>query len=185
MIEQKTEAAQSKPMEKKGRRTEIDLLIEQLRDAFEGDPWFGRNAKLLLGEVDEATAVVKLNGQHSILELVWHMCTWREFTISFLKPPSDQNLHHFEELDWRELDHNNYSLWTEGLERLERTQQELLSVLRQQDDAILDENVRERTYNYRKLITGIIQHDIYHLGQITFIWKQMKNRDKGVTTNFF
>ena len=39
--------------------------------------------------------------------------------------------------------------------------------------SILEQNVRERTYNYRKLITGIIQHDIYHLGQIAFITKAL------------
>lgn len=103
-------------------RKEIDLLTEQLKDAYKGNPWFGRNAKLLLGEVDEQTAIVKLNGQHSILELVWHMCNWREFAISFLKSSSDLDLHHFEELDWRELDHSNHSSWQEGLQKLDETQ---------------------------------------------------------------
>lgn len=177
MSELTTDAAQSGPTEEKRRRAEIERLIEQLKDAYEGDPWFGRNARLLLEEVDEATAFVKLNGQHSILELVWHMCNWREFAISFMQPSSDENLKHFEELDWREMDHDNRSLWQEGLEKLERTQRDLISLLQQQEDVILDKNVRERTYNYRKLITGIIQHDIYHLGQIAFITKQMKNKD--------
>ncbi len=153
----------------------MDYLIEQLKETWDGDPWFGRNVRVLLGEVDAATAVQKLNGQHPILELVWHMCTWREFTIHALQPGSAFSAKYFEDLDWRELDHADFSLWQKGLEKLRETQQRLVALLEQQDDAILEENVRERTYNYRKLITGVIQHDIYHLGQIAHITKQIRN----------
>jgi uncharacterized damage-inducible protein DinB len=156
-------------------KQEIELLIEQLRDGYEGDPWFGRNAKLLLDEVDEKTAFARLNGQHSILELVWHMCNWREFAIHHLQPSSDLSLHHFEELDWRVLDHNDRSLWQQGLQRLAATQTVLVRLLLQQDDSLLEQIVKERTYNYRKLISGVIQHDIYHLGQIAHITKQVRN----------
>jgi hypothetical protein len=31
--------------------------------------------------------------------------------------------------------------------------------------------VDERKYNFRKLLHGLIQHDIYHLGQIAYIKK--------------
>lgn len=151
---------------------EIGLLIEQLNDAWEGEPWFGRNAKALLGEVDEQTAFTKLNGQHSILELVWHMANWREFAISLLAP-SEKTPAYFEENDWRELDHTHTGLWQEGLKKLQATQAELLSLLAQKDDSLLEQHVTDRTYTYRKLLTGILQHDIYHLGQIAFIRKQM------------
>jgi uncharacterized damage-inducible protein DinB len=154
---------------------EIQLLIEQLKDAYEGEPWFGRNAKALLGEVDEETAFVKLNGQHSILELLWHMCNWREFTISHLAP-SEKTLAYFEENDWQELNHDDKSWWAEGLKRLEETQTKLIELLRQKNDSLLEQKVSERNYDYRKLLTGIIQHDIYHLGQIAFITKAIRNR---------
>jgi uncharacterized damage-inducible protein DinB len=157
-------------------RKEIILLIDQLTDAYEGEPWFGRPARQLLREVDTETAFVKLNGQHSIVELVWHMITWREFTINCLEKSSEYDLKHFEELDWRQLDHKDKSLWQQGLDVLEATQNRLINVLQQQDDSILEQNVSERAYNYRKLINGIIQHDIYHLGQIAFITKAIKQQ---------
>jgi uncharacterized damage-inducible protein DinB len=156
-------------------RKEIVQLQDQLIDAYQGEPWFGRNAKQLLGDVDKETAFVKLNGQHSIVELVWHMITWREFTINCLEKSSEYDLKHFENLDWRKLDHDDKSLWKQGLDILDATQNRLIIVLQQQDDAILEQNVSERAYNYRKLINGIIQHDIYHLGQIAYINKQIKN----------
>lgn len=155
--------------------TEINLLIAQLKDSWEGEPWFGRNAKALLAEVDDAIAFTQLNGQHSILALVWHMANWREFAISHLAP-TDKSLSYFEENDWRSLDHTNKALWPEGLQKLQQSQEELLRLLSQKEDALLEQNVSDRTYNYRKLISGIIQHDIYHLGQIAFITKALRSR---------
>ena len=157
-------------------RKEMMVLIDQLIDAYEGDPWFGRPGKQLLAEVDTKTAFIKLNNQHSIVELVWHMITWREFTINCLQHSSEFELKFFEALDWREIDHSNQALWPEALDKLDETQNKLVSLLQEQEDALLEQNVTERSYNYRKLITGIVQHDIYHLGQIAFITKQIKHR---------
>ncbi len=154
----------------------MDLLIDQLHQTWEGDPWFGRNGNLLLGEVDAAIVFTKLHGQHSILELVWHMNNWKAFAINRLQASSEEDLHYFETQDWRELDHHNTALWNEGLQKLQETQASLMTILQQLDDTILEENVRERNYNNRKLITGIIQHDIYHLGQIAFLTKQLRNK---------
>jgi len=156
-------------------RKEILILTEQLQDSYEGEPWFGRNVKQLIAEVDTSTAFIKLNNQHSIVELIWHMITWREFTINCLQKSSELDLKYFEELDWREIDHSNQSLWSEGLKKLQETQNKLVYLLQEQDDSILEQKVSERNYNYRKLLYGIIQHDIYHLGQIAYITKQLKN----------
>ena len=56
---------------------EILLLAEQIKETYEGDPWFGRSVKALLAEVNDRIAFERPNEQHSILELVWHMITWR------------------------------------------------------------------------------------------------------------
>lgn len=155
---------------------ENTYIAEQLEDAFEGDPWFGRNAKSLLGEVTEEAAFEKVNGQHSILELVWHMITWREFVISRFKKDTVKDLHYFEAADWRTLDHSDKSLWQQGLQRLYQTQNELLEIIQTQNDEILDQNVEERRYSFRKLLNGILEHDIYHLGQIAYIKKTAGNK---------
>jgi len=155
---------------------EMLFLSEQIKDAYEGDPWFGRNAKTLLSEVDEAMVFEKPNGQHSIVELLWHMINWREFTISRFKKDNGNDLHYFEINDWRKLDHSNKNLWQQGLQRLQQTQDELIELLQQQNDELLNQNVEERNYNFRKLLNGIVQHDIYHLGQIAYLKKLLKNK---------
>jgi uncharacterized damage-inducible protein DinB len=157
--------------------SEIQFLIEQFKDAYEGDPWFGKCATKLISETSTDDAFEQPAGQHSILELVWHLCTWREFAINRIQKDNSKDLHAFEEADWRQLDHSDKSLWQQGVERLQQTQAELLKVLQAQDDALLHQNVHGRTYTYRKLIHGILQHDIYHLGQMAYILKIIKNRN--------
>ena len=154
--------------------TEIKTLVEQLKDAYEGDPWWGRNAGKLLDEVNEQIAVEKPSGQHSILELVWHMINWKEFAISRLHEIDGKDLYYFESNDWRHLDHAHKSLWHQGVERLRYVHGELINMLEQQSDDLLDQNVAERGYTYRKLFNGILQHDIYHLGQIAYIVKMVR-----------
>jgi uncharacterized damage-inducible protein DinB len=154
--------------------TEILQIAEQLKEAYEGDPWFGKNAKTLLAEAEAVNVFEKPNGQHSILDLLWHMVTWRDFTLSRLRRDPEKNSTYFEQHDWRSLDHTNKALWHEGLKKFDAVHNELADVLQQQQDHLLIERVPERTYNFRTLLYGIVQHDIYHLGQIAYITKLLK-----------
>lgn len=156
-------------------QAEIASIIGQLKETYEGEPWFGRNIKTLLSEVSEEVALVKPAGQHSILELLYHMIVWREFTISRIEP-TGKDLHYFEENDWQALDHSNKNLWQEGLQKLAQTQDELIRLLQEQDDAMLSRIVNDRSYDFRKLLYGIVQHDIYHLGQIAYITKLLNSQ---------
>ncbi len=152
--------------------TEIAFITRQLKDAYEGDPWFGRSVTSILADTTETTAFQKLNGQHSIVEILWHIITWREFVLDRLQPAKPMG--YFEENDWRDLDHTNKKLWSQGVERLQQLQGELILLLQKSSDEILENIVAERKYNFRKLLNGLIQHDIYHLGQIAFIGKMLQ-----------
>ncbi len=153
---------------------EIQNIISQLRDVYEGDPWYGKAVTKLFLEVNESGVFQKQHGQHSILELVWHMITWREFTIDRLRHSPQMQLEYFNKNDWRKLDHNDVTLWPQGLERLQETQNELLELLAHLDDSILEKQVPQHKYTFRKLLYGTIQHDIYHSGQIAYINKLLK-----------
>src|SRR5687768_16699566 len=97
--------------------SEIAFIISELQTAFAGNPWFGRSIKSLLSEVSLEIGLRKPNEQsHSIAELVYHMVTWKEFTISRLQPQTVKDIHFFEKMDWRELDLSNPTTWTNGLQ---------------------------------------------------------------------
>jgi uncharacterized damage-inducible protein DinB len=154
----------------------VNFLIAQLKDVYSGQPWFGRSVKALLSEVTEDIVFEKPSGQHSIVDLVWHMITWREFVIDRLQHSPQMQLEYFEKNDWRELDPSDATLWKQALERLEETQTEIISLLETKDDSILEMKVPDRDFDFRYMLNGFIQHDIYHLGQIAYIGKlKMKN----------
>jgi uncharacterized damage-inducible protein DinB len=153
---------------------EILQIAEQLKDAYEGEPWFGRSTKEILNEIDEAMVFERPKGQHSILELVWHMITWKEFTLSRLRNDDKMPIKYFEENDWRVLDHSDKTLWRQGLQQFAKLHNELIEVIQKQKDEILSQRVGDRQYDFRKLLFGITQHDIYHLGQIAYIKKMLE-----------
>ena len=102
------------------------------------------------------------------------MILWREFTINRLRKDNSITLQYFDENDWRQLNHNDKSLLEKGLKGIEETQSELIEVLQQQKDDLLLEMVPGREYKYRQLLYGIIHHDIYHIGQIAYLNKMLK-----------
>ena len=152
---------------------ELKMYAAQLDENFSGEPWFGRNILAILSEIDEDIACQKPNGQHSILELLYHMINWRLFTINRLEKSSSPGSNFFEENDWQVLDHNDKSLWQKGIEQLKNSQQKLVNLLNTLKDEELQNPVHERDYENKTLIIGIIQHDIYHLGQIAYIKKML------------
>ncbi len=152
---------------------ELQYIIKLLQITYDGEPWFGRSVKPILSEVDSKLALQKPNGQHSMLELLYHMINWREFVISRIQPGNDKQIQYFDENDWRQLDHSDPTLWKKGLQLLETSQQLLIRLIGTMTDELLSTQVPEREFNYRFMLHGIIQHDIYHLGQIAYVKKQL------------
>lgn len=158
-------------------KREILLIVEQIKDAYEGEPWFGRSIKEILTEIDPAIVFEKPNNQHGILDLLWHMINWKEFVLSRLRNDVEKPMSYFEENDWRELDHSDKTLWQHGLQQFAKLHNEMIEIIQLQNDELLSERVSERNYDFRKLLHGILQHDIYHLGQIAYIKKEIVNKD--------
>lgn len=156
---------------------EILKIAEQIKEAYEGEPWFGKSATQLLWDITEEEAFAKPGGQHSIVELVWHMINWKSFVINRLRRNETQSLQMFEEEDWRVLDHNDTSLWSKGLQLFHQAHNELVEVLQQQTDDLLTQPVPERNYKFHALIHGILHHDVYHLGQIAYIQKLLRAKN--------
>ena len=155
--------------------TQMLHLAEQLKEAYEGAPWFGKNALTLLNETTPDMALQQPAGQHSILELVWHMANWKSFAINRLRKDESVSLQQFETQDWRTLNHADASLWPQGVAEYKKTHNELVELLQQQTDDLLHQNVFERNYTYSTLLNGVLQHDVYHLGQIAYIQKLLRN----------
>jgi uncharacterized damage-inducible protein DinB len=152
-------------------RKEIDYIITTLRSVLEGEPWYGRSVMKLLQEIDPAVVHKKPNeNSHSLIELLYHMNTWAEFSLKRLEKDEEKDLATFEKLDWREIDPNEHT-WEKGMAQFKVTHDLIIDLLDTKDDEFLSGEVDYREYNFRFLLYGIIQHDIYHIGQIAYLNK--------------
>jgi uncharacterized damage-inducible protein DinB len=152
-------------------RKQIGHIITTFHSVIEGEPWFGRPVMTLLNEVDPSTAYDKPNtDSHSMIELLYHMITWTEFTLKRIEKEEDSDLTAFEKMDWRAIDKKEHT-WEKGVAQFKVANDLILEALASKDDDFLSEKVDYREYNYRFLLNGLIQHHIYHAGQIAYLQK--------------
>jgi uncharacterized damage-inducible protein DinB len=148
---------------------EVERLADQLRRSFEGDAWHGDSLVEILADIDSAKAEAKpAAGGHSIWELVLHIASWARAALQVVSGESEK----LSADDWPQLGGGGESAWV-------HTQKELTSVGRQLQDAILgmeerrlDDVVPGREYSYYMLLHGVVQHALYHAGQIAILKKR-------------
>ncbi|HEU4859653.1 MAG TPA: DinB family protein [Chitinophagaceae bacterium] len=151
---------------------QTQAIIKSFEDTLSGQPWFGRAVYEILGEADESKVHTKPNGtEHSMIDLLWHMNTWAEFALGSLEKRSADEMNAIEANDWREIDPKTHT-WKKGLEQLKATHNKILEILKQKtDDSFLGDVVPLRKFNFRYMLNGLIQHNIYHLGQVAYVKK--------------
>lgn len=153
---------------------ETQYIIKNLETTLSGQPWFGRGVYEVLGEIDESKAHTKPNeNSHSLADLIWHMNTWAAFTLAALENKSSEDIKTIEALDWRTIEPAKHT-WKAGLAELKSTHERIIKLLKEKEDDFLSEIVPNRQYNYRFMLNGLAQHNIYHLGQIAYIKKMLE-----------
>lgn len=148
------------------------IITSQLNHIYEGDPWYGRSIKAVLESVDPQFIFGSPGkDMHSIAEIVAHMLSYRDFTEQRLQgstgPPPEQE----QTFDWKAISPDEKHVWQIMIEQFNISQQNLLLLLDQIEDSFLEKNVPGKDYSFQYLLTGIVQHDLYHLGQIVYINK--------------
>ena len=151
--------------------TEIDRIIDQLQREHDGDPWHGSPLLEILQGVTAGQAAAKpLQGAHSIWELVLHMTAWKgEVRKRLSGAPSGEP----EEGDWPAVGVPTVDRWNEARERLQKAHDALLAAVRQLPESRLFEATNDfrnpplgTGVSYYVLLHGLVQHDVYHSGQI-------------------
>lgn len=148
---------------------EIQSIIRNLQNVLSGEPWYGKSVFKILEEVDPAIVYKKPNkNSHSLIELLYHSLTWAEFTLKSLEKAEEKDITAIEKMNWREINLSDHS-WEKGLAEFKQVHEMIIQLLNEKEDAFLSEMVDHRKFNFRFLLNGLIQHDIYHLGQIAYI----------------
>ncbi len=147
----------------------IQDFVADFREVWDGSFWASTNFAKTLKEISPTQATAKpLPSLHSIAELVWHVIAWRKVMIENLKGNMEYSVEIDSAEDWKKIDEGNSIAWEEALAELEASQEEIVKVLTGCAEEGL-ERVYKKKYTLRFLINGVIQHDIYHLGQIRMV----------------
>ena len=148
---------------------EIQSIIKNLQNVLSGEPWYGESVYKILEDAGK-TDVYKhpAETQHSQIEILYHMITWSDFTLNSIQKKEKNIIEKLEALDWRAIDPKEHT-WEKGVALLKESTKNIIELLQTSDDDSLGDSIDFRTYNKRFLLNGLIQHHIYHAGQIAYI----------------
>jgi uncharacterized damage-inducible protein DinB len=152
--------------------TESVRLADQLRRAFEGNAWHGDSLLELLAGVNAKTAAAKpIKNAHSIWELVLHIAAWDDAT---LRQTGGEAVSLTDEQNFPPIRDVSEAAWRQAIESAKKTHNELIKAVAAFPDARLQDPVpgkSEKYYNFFYLFSGIVQHELYHAGQIALLKK--------------
>jgi len=150
--------------------SEIKRIKSQLRRAYEGEAWHGPSLKELLSDVTaERAARRPLESAHSIWELVLHISAWER--IVRLRLMSETAIEPTDEENFPPVRDTGEEAWKETLMQLEAGNHALRDTIAQLDESRLDDIVPGAPYSVYFMLHGVIQHDLYHAGQIALLKK--------------
>ena len=146
---------------------EIARIVEQLEQAHEGGAWHGPSVNEALEGVDAAGAAQRpIGAAHSIGEIVQHVRATDELVRRRVagEVPGD-------EADWPQPAGPGEAGWRAAVEKLRATQRALRDAVSKLPESRLHENMPGKSHSYHYELLGIVNHDLYHAGQIALLKK--------------
>jgi uncharacterized damage-inducible protein DinB len=157
--------------------SECARLADQIRRAFEGDAWHGDSIKELLAGVTGDTAAARpIKNAHSIWELVLHITAWDDAVLRRIGGTVVQLT---KEQDFPPVKDTTPAAWRQTLSHLEQTHNHLIKAVAAFPDSRLQDQVPGKTedyYDFYYMFSGIVQHELYHAGQIALLKKALHPR---------
>jgi DinB superfamily len=148
-------------------------IADQLRRAFSGDPWHGSPLlHLLAGITAEKARARPLSRVHNIWELVLHIDIYSQVGFSATEGVPMPQLYGTQG-DWPALHEDSEAAWIAAQDRLFRNAEKLAETIEKFDDSKLQGIVPGRPYDFYYLFHGIVQHSLYHGGQIAILKKAL------------
>jgi uncharacterized damage-inducible protein DinB len=149
---------------------EIERIADQFTRAVEGNAWHGPALLEVLKDITAAHAFAKPYPDiHSIWEIVLHISAWHLASIRRL---AGNVLELTNEEDWPAVDNSSESAWKSIIENMVKSYQQLKQKILSITDKDLKNVVPGKDHSVYVLLHGVIQHDLYHAGQIALLRKK-------------
>jgi len=147
---------------------EINRILKLFADLQHGDCWIGVNFKEALHDVHaDLAGRIPAGYSNSIWHLVAHITYWRTRVVNRLtgsdNPPPFPDF-----LLPAEMNEAN---WKQALHDFEAAYHLLRNAIHHFNSENLDKPSPKEGQTYYQLIMGCLQHDAYHLGQISLLRK--------------
>ena len=123
----------------------------------------------VLTDVDAATAAAKpLPKVHSIWELVLHIAVWDGAALRRLSGEKCQptGLANFPLVSTEKE-----AAWRKAIGETKRTHDKLVRMVAALPDSRLGDRVPGKRYDFYHMLQGVVQHELYHAGQIAILKK--------------
>jgi uncharacterized damage-inducible protein DinB len=159
---------------------EVDRIVDQLRRAYSGDAWHGPSVRAALEGVNHRTVTARpVAAAHSIAEIVQHMTAWTREVTRRLRTGVARDP---EIGDWPLREVTNDADWNAIVAALDAANDELVETMATLDEAELGGvigDARDRPLgsgvSRYVLLHGLVQHHVYHAGQISLLKKALES----------
>jgi uncharacterized damage-inducible protein DinB len=157
--------------------SEVERIVDQLKRAFEGEAWHGPSVLEVIEGITSRQAVAQpLPGAHSIWEFVLHIAAWEG---AILRRLSGDRAQLSTKEDWPPISATDEDAWERTRNMLKQGHLELRSAIAGLDDARLDQPIIKGMSSVYVQLHGVIQHDLYHAGQIALLKKAVTEGSDG------
>jgi len=149
--------------------SEIQTIIDELKNIHDGDAWHGPSLKEILSGVSAEQAAAKpLANAHSIWELTLHVAAWEGV---FMRRLAGLQINEPEEGDFPAVTDASEEAWRRTLNRFDEEHLRLIEAVATLTDERLSEIVPGKDYTVEYMLRGILRHHVYHAGQIALLKK--------------
>lgn len=152
--------------------SEAARLADQIRRGFEGDAWHGDAVLELLVDVDAKTAAAHpVKDAHSIWELLLHIAAWDD---AVLRRTGGVAVKLSDKQNFPPVKDTSKAAWKKTIEAVKQTHEQLVKAVAAFPESRLQEQVpgkTEKYYDFFYMFAGIVQHELYHAGQIALLKK--------------
>ncbi len=147
---------------------ELDGILEHYERVMHGDAWHGDPVWKILEGIDAScAAATPVSGVHSIWQLVMHMTYWEHVAVKRSLQPFVAD----ESLNFLPTPAADEAAWQRTLDDFRASNREFRQQITRLDATKLDEKTPGGRRTLRTDLLGVIEHHIYHAGQIAILKK--------------
>jgi hypothetical protein len=150
-------------------------LAKSVRQTVTGPMWHGPSLNEALEGLNYVAANSRsVGGAHSIWELALHIASWADIARTRLgeralpDPPRSR--------DWPPVPAPSPSAWRQAVEQIGSSYDALANHVEWLKSEDLARMVPGRDYTVETMIRGVIEHGVYHAGQIAILKKALIKR---------